>query len=154
MTTKERCAEIDTRLSVLPAGPWQSTDQPTDACCWTHHVETTARMGTPDAPAAHDIADVDSREVGVFIAHAREDLPWAIAQIRALTEEVKVAESVKLALQQANDRLRAALKEHGYHAPVPGHGIVEQTMDSYHGEWRVTRAACRHCEPALEGGTW
>jgi hypothetical protein len=39
------------------------------------------------------------------------EITWAIAQIRALTEELKTAERVAWDLQEANDRLREEREE-------------------------------------------
>ena len=74
-----RLEEIEARANAATAGPWSETDD------YIQKVE-------PPWSASHDAIahDVMRDEDRIFIAHARSDIPWLLARIKAL-EKVAVA---------------------------------------------------------------
>lgn len=42
--------------------PWKYTDDPSDGCCWTHHVETVARDPQMPDYAHGSVADISGEE--------------------------------------------------------------------------------------------
>jgi hypothetical protein len=92
--------------------PWQVTDRPNDACCWSYHVETV-RRDTPGY-AAEGIADVRMEAH----AHMISAIPEFMELCRVIMEEAEttpshlikqLGEMAKTALEKANGPKKSKL---------------------------------------------
>lgn len=85
MTNNEKLAEIRKRVEKATKGPWVSTNEPNDSCCWSFHVETKERDQEPGMSecAAKGIADVSEESDAAFIAHSRSDIEYLLEKLDA-----------------------------------------------------------------------
>jgi hypothetical protein len=93
VTDEERLAEIAKRADATPSGPWKSWIEGRDHVAGDSFIQTAG--DGPDiythASFSSDV-DVDERlrtydAVQDFVAAVRQDVPWLIERVRALTAE-------------------------------------------------------------------
>ena len=94
MTTEERCAEIEGRIGKTKPGPW-TVQGPYDRIPKDDSEREEKGDWIEDGYNVDGIDSYGDYECGLmtkataeFIAHARDDLPWAIAEIRRLRQWV------------------------------------------------------------------
>jgi len=90
--TDDDLSEIEARCNAATPGPWEVRNPG----CWPGEIGPTGVSGGSVATAScHDNAE--------FIAHAREDVPALVAEVRALREIVRpLAEALKHWLKDNN----------------------------------------------------
>lgn len=74
-TTETRVAEIEKRAEKATKGPWKAEDQGKRGA-WVGRDGDWAALS-----CGH--SDEQATDNGAFIAHARSDIPWLTAQLRA-----------------------------------------------------------------------
>lgn len=97
MTDEERLAEIEGRLQAVPPAPWRSWVEGRDHSGGDSFIQTGGKHGGPDIYTHASYADTTSVPVDVrlrtydavqdFVAAARQDEPWLVDRVRALTAE-------------------------------------------------------------------
>lgn len=112
MTDEVRLREIEERANAATEGPWLDYDNVHGA----HIVRTTDAHGGLNVAAvdlAHAVESFHERNANTaFIAHAREDIPWLLAEVAALQE-----------------RLRSESKD-GEYAPVEAGEWIRPPLDA------------------------
>lgn len=121
--TEQELKEIEARASAATPGPWVHDTVQSESAVICGHAPGVVCEWRKGA-AAFDDCD--------FIAHAREDVPALIAEVRRLQELTKGAEQMSYdiedyvrvrdrmnAYRQDNDRLRALIKQAEYHTTDP-----------------------------------
>jgi hypothetical protein len=98
MSGDDRLAEIEARVAAATEGPWTSRviDQRQYVMGPGASVALTGYVDDEDVPFDDVAADA------TFIAHARQDVPWLIAQVRARDEALTTPS------RMADDKARAA----------------------------------------------
>lgn len=88
----ERLAEIEARVNAATDGPWRVRGRD------ERHGPPHVVAGTPSALRATvadyktNVADYTFQTDAEFIAHAREDIPWLLAQLASVREALADAE--------------------------------------------------------------
>jgi hypothetical protein len=72
---ERRLAEIEVREKAATKGPWQNY--------YNRHAVFQSLAPYPQTDRVRDVAQVQTHDDGDFIAHARQDIPWLVAQLRA-----------------------------------------------------------------------
>lgn len=128
--TTTRLAEIRERANAATDGPWMF-GQPDDDCTQTRAEWMDSTAANPDAPAAAGLwvawtrsADrpgvlvtcitgdgPTSQENAEFIAHARQDVPWLLAEVERLTGERDRARDLAARLEAQVARVAEAVCE-------------------------------------------
>lgn len=93
--TDERLAEIEAREKVATHGPWNYSGVPYNL------YEDPTIFGPNDEYIAQTVYDMQSGsqnhnidEDTIFIAHARQDVPDLIAEVRRLQDELRLEKSI------------------------------------------------------------
>jgi hypothetical protein len=72
---ERRLGEIEAREKAATKGPWQNY--------YNRHAVFQSLAPYPQTDRVRDVAQVQTHDDGDFIAHARQDIPWLVAQLRA-----------------------------------------------------------------------
>ena len=89
--TDKYLSEIEARAKAATPGPWQyhrTWQDDRHRAMYVMHGYT-GRASKHDNPWIADLAD-DNNEDAEFIAHAREDIPALLAEIRRLQAELEI----------------------------------------------------------------
>jgi hypothetical protein len=72
---ERRLGEIEAREKAATKGPWQNY--------YNRHAVFQSLAPYPQTDRVRDVAQAQTHADGDFIAHARQDIPWLVAQLRA-----------------------------------------------------------------------
>lgn len=117
--TDEQLSEIEARANAATPGPWAAgvdhhyfghayINTPTDC----YEIDDTARMNASaydDERRHHNQLDADA----VFMAHAREDVPALVAEVRRLRTRLLTVDTVACNRGCEIERLRADIERIG-----------------------------------------
>lgn len=110
MSSTDHLAEIQARIPALYKGPWSVSWADGDGENTPDRWVVSYPTDNPLAGLVAEVADYGA-ELADFIAHARTDVPWLVAELAEALAKLRVAEKHVTQLDDANaaltDRLLA-----------------------------------------------
>ena len=107
----DRIAEIRARLEAATPGPWEAVK-------WEDYDHMNGYVETWDVEGPDHDGDGNGQQDAEFIAHARDDVPFLLAEIERLSTALAERDAFWVSRLQADDAVEAIAAEFASGYPI------------------------------------